>query len=390
MATLMLTITQAGLDALVDAQNGETEAIVITELGLSDQVVAVSPTLEELPGEFKRIDTISGESASETVIHMNATDASEDVYDVRSMGLFLADGTLFAAHSGAGLIFRKVDVATFLFSVDVAFSEAVADAIEFGDANFLYPPATETKKGVAEIATQAETDTGADDERIVTPKKLKTLLDTIVAAINSSLGALTARTITGAGVATGGGNLSANRVITVPAASLAETNAGAISDKAVVPSGLATILANIAALFARTISGGGLVSGGGNLTANRTLTVTAATGAEVAAGVEAAKAVTPASIGSMPQDWSSVRGLGGAIMKMGTVSVSFATGGTVTFPLAFPVACDRVLLTPLGDQDDGDESDESYWVSSMSASGFGVGVQGNGNTINFAWVAFGH
>jgi hypothetical protein len=37
--------------------------------------------------------------------------------------------------------------------------------------------ATETVLGLAEIATQAETDTGTDDQRIVTPLKLKTLLD---------------------------------------------------------------------------------------------------------------------------------------------------------------------------------------------------------------------
>lgn len=34
------------------------------------------------------------------------------------------------------------------------------------------PPATETQKGIAEIATQAETDAGVDDTRIVTPLKL--------------------------------------------------------------------------------------------------------------------------------------------------------------------------------------------------------------------------
>lgn len=37
--------------------------------------------------------------------------------------------------------------------------------------------ATETRTGIAELATQAETDTGTDDARIVTPLKLKTLLD---------------------------------------------------------------------------------------------------------------------------------------------------------------------------------------------------------------------
>ena len=36
------------------------------------------------------------------------------------------------------------------------------------------PAATETTAGIAEIATQAETDTGTDDQRIVTPLKLAT------------------------------------------------------------------------------------------------------------------------------------------------------------------------------------------------------------------------
>lgn len=39
-------------------------------------------------------------------------------------------------------------------------------------------PATETSAGIAEIATQAETNTGTDDARIVTPLKLKTNLTT--------------------------------------------------------------------------------------------------------------------------------------------------------------------------------------------------------------------
>lgn len=48
--------------------------------------------------------------------------------------------------------------------------------------------ATETVKGVAEIATQAETNAGTDDERIVTPLKLKTFIDARTGGFASNIG----------------------------------------------------------------------------------------------------------------------------------------------------------------------------------------------------------
>ena len=48
--------------------------------------------------------------------------------------------------------------------------------------------ATETTKGIAELATQAETDAGTDDLRIVTPLKLKTLLDNRVGGYTATIG----------------------------------------------------------------------------------------------------------------------------------------------------------------------------------------------------------
>lgn len=48
--------------------------------------------------------------------------------------------------------------------------------------------ATESVKGIAELATQAETDAGTDDLRIVTPLKLKTLLDNRVGGYAATIG----------------------------------------------------------------------------------------------------------------------------------------------------------------------------------------------------------
>lgn len=46
------------------------------------------------------------------------------------------------------------------------------DAVAFGPFGTVAPAASETTPGIAEVATQAETDTGTDDLRIVTPLKL--------------------------------------------------------------------------------------------------------------------------------------------------------------------------------------------------------------------------
>jgi hypothetical protein len=66
--------------------------------------------------------------------------------------------------TSAGATFRQTTVNFTLGSGSVVFSA-------FGTSA---PSANETTAGIAEIATQAETDTGTDDTRIVTPLKLAT------------------------------------------------------------------------------------------------------------------------------------------------------------------------------------------------------------------------
>lgn len=48
--------------------------------------------------------------------------------------------------------------------------------------------ATESTPGIAEIATQVETNAGTDDQRIVTPLKLKTFFDTIIGGFAANVG----------------------------------------------------------------------------------------------------------------------------------------------------------------------------------------------------------
>lgn len=64
--------------------------------------------------------------------------------------------------TSAGATFRQTAVN---FTLDT-------DAVTWGSFGTSAPAATETTAGIAEIATQAETDTGTDDERFITPEKL--------------------------------------------------------------------------------------------------------------------------------------------------------------------------------------------------------------------------
>lgn len=76
------------------------------------------------------------------------------------------EGALVPVEEGtdAGVVYRQTAVNGVIDTNDVLF-------VTFGSNT---PDATETVKGKAEIATQAETDAGTDDARIVTPLKLAT------------------------------------------------------------------------------------------------------------------------------------------------------------------------------------------------------------------------
>lgn len=261
MAALPMMITNAGIDAIVDAQNGGTDMVTISEIGLTATPFILAPTIDALPGEFKRLATVSGQAISENVIHVTAYDADPVTYDVTGFGLYASDGTLIAIYSAAAdPVLTKAALATSLFALDIAFAGSMAAVIEFGDALFLNPPASESVQGVARIATQTRVNAAADGEddahTIVTPKTLRARLVGFITAVNATIAdliadvgatldgfsatinAIAGRTITGSGLATGGGDLSANRVINVAAASGAEAQAGTANDKALTPAGL--------------------------------------------------------------------------------------------------------------------------------------------------------
>lgn len=167
MPALILKLTDAGVAAIEGLSGSDT--VVIAEMGLSDTPFTAAPTLTALPGEFKRVAAVAGTEAAPNITHMSAYDTSSDVWSATGFGLFLDDGTLFASYSDTDVFMSKAPSAFALLAFDIAFNTDLSASISFGDPIFTEPPATETIKGIIELATQAEAMAGTDAVRALTP-----------------------------------------------------------------------------------------------------------------------------------------------------------------------------------------------------------------------------
>lgn len=170
---LQLTITTAGRAALINAANTGTAPVTIAQVGFTATAVVPTPAMSALPGEFNRVATLSGGVVADDTIHLTVRDESNQVFTVRSLALYLGDGTLFGLYGQAAVLIEKSAQAMMLLDIDVQFPDIDATSITFGDANFSNPPATTDVQGVVELSTEAEAEEGTDNQRAVTPKGMK-------------------------------------------------------------------------------------------------------------------------------------------------------------------------------------------------------------------------
>jgi hypothetical protein len=149
----------------------------------------------------------------------------------------------------------------------------------------------------------------------------------------------------------------------------------------------------------RTLTAAGLVTGGGDLAANRTFTVTAASSAEALTGTEAAKALTPAALGGIAKNFNADSGYqrfpGGFTLQWYRYRavMTSETEIAVTFAMIFPTAVFSVVASPylaIG------ATARDMWVQviSPSTSGCSVQVQADGDSGNridgFDLIALGY
>ena len=237
MNALKLVMTTAGLGRFTAAQSDNGVDLTVTAVAMTATPFISAPSLTALPGEFWRVSTVSGESVGDNVVHMTVQDDAEVSYSVTGFGLFLADGTLFATYSQAATIVEKSISSTLALSIDIVFPQAGVENITFGDTDFLNPPATTEKKGVVELATYAEAESG-DTSRVTTGAVVKAMIEAAVAAVSDAIDGLLSRTIYGYGLVKGGGTLGTNLSLTVDTATAAQIRAGTAIDCAITPAAL--------------------------------------------------------------------------------------------------------------------------------------------------------
>jgi len=228
-----------------------------------------------------------------------------------------------AVYSQAAAIITKGAATVALIATDLVITGVPAGSVTVGDTTFDYPQSTETVKGVAEIATDAEVTAGTDNERIVTPAKLaaryvKKSGDTMTGALTapSFVGPLTGNvTGTSSGnVRQGGGVGQTTNLVYIGWSAASQlcvqvdsTDFG--SNWPINVAGNSNTASTL--LTARTISLGGDLSGSASFNGSANVTINAtvaratetvngvteiATDAEVIAGTDNERIVTPAKL----------------------------------------------------------------------------------------------
>lgn len=169
MSDIVITITDAGRQAMINASNTGSAPVFIAKIGIGTRSYVPAANQTALKSELKRLTTFGGSVVAPDTIHISVKDDSTDAYQVYEFGLYTDKGTLFAVYSQPLPIVEKTASSIMLLSVDIVLQTRGAAQITFGDVEFINPPATEKVAGVARLATLAEAKAGIDTRKIITP-----------------------------------------------------------------------------------------------------------------------------------------------------------------------------------------------------------------------------
>ncbi len=268
-----IIVTAAGRQALVNAAQTGTAPVVINRIGVGTGKYTASDTQTTLVAETKRLPITEGGNAGDNSIHVAYQDASSDSYSIHEIGLFLADGTLFAVTSQSTAILQKTATSTALLVIDIAFTDVDITNLTFGDVTFSNPAANQSNAGVVAIATNDEVIAGTDTQKVVTPAGLASRTATATRIGLVELATNTEGT-TGTDATRAMTPAATKATIDARAATSTDALAGTSSTLFVTPASLKTVTATSARV--------GLVE--------------LATEAEAIAGTDSSRAVTPATL----------------------------------------------------------------------------------------------
>ena len=171
-------VTRAGIQALINAEATGTTTVTIAKAIFSSTAITASAlsVLSDITDIVAEINTVSGVATDEHTIHVSAGDVSDAVYTAKTIGFVTDGGVLFAVASSEDGLLSKIATTQAYASFELVLTQGNPQYVTFGDTNFLNPDATESQKGVAQLATAAEASAGTDTKKIITPATLKTAL----------------------------------------------------------------------------------------------------------------------------------------------------------------------------------------------------------------------
>ena len=186
---MLMTITDGGISSLATALSAGTE-VVVEKIVLGDTSSAYTPASTQTA--IQGTSVYEEDIQTHRVVDDNKVEFVQRLapsvgdFDFREVGLLLDDDTLFAigvlqtATQQSKTATTQTAAGNSLTIVAVVEYSDVATAIDLTVAPAdTIPNATEIQRGIIEIADNSEADTGTDDERAMTPAKVKRLIDNI-------------------------------------------------------------------------------------------------------------------------------------------------------------------------------------------------------------------
>lgn len=168
---LNFVITNVGRAAIANA--GTLGPVVLSTIQIGNAGYTPLPTQTALQAPIKSITPSGFSNPAPDTIHFTVSDETTDTYTCQEIGIITSTGILFAVYSQTSPIILKVSTTAAFFAIDLVITGIPPGSYTLGGVGFSYPPATQTVKGVAFIATQGVVDSGIDASQIVTPSTLR-------------------------------------------------------------------------------------------------------------------------------------------------------------------------------------------------------------------------